>query len=204
MFLTLANQITLLRILLLFPFVICLLKTGHAEMGSQMRWAALGIFFVMALSDALDGYLARKKNQATPLGAFLDPLADKLMITCASIILCVPESAVEGFVLPLTVVVLIIGKDILLLMGFAVTYFMTERVHIRPVWVGKASTFLQIAMVFSILIGPEMTKIVGFWPIWTRIVWWMTGVSALTTTFVYIHRGMRYIDQFGENSKIET
>jgi len=158
----------------------------------------------MALSDALDGYLARRKNQATPLGAFLDPLADKLMITCASIILCVPGSAIEGFNLPLTVVVLIIGKDILLLMGFSITYFMTERVHIRPVWVGKISTFLQIVMVLSILIGPEIARIIGFWPIWTRIVWWTTGLTAMTTTFVYIQRGIRYIDEFGDKSKIES
>ncbi len=197
MFLTLANLVTIFRILLVAPFVMCLLKAAEPAHSVSMRWAAIGIFFVMAASDALDGYLARVKNQATSLGAFLDPLADKLMITCASIILSLPPTAVEGFQLPLTIVVLIVGKDVLLLMGFAVTYFLTENVHIRPVWAGKLSTFFQICMVLAILLGPELTSIIFFWPIIARILWWMTGFWAVTATFVYIWRGIRYIEQFG-------
>ena len=80
------------------------------------------------------------------------------MITCASIVLCAPQTAIEGFVLPLTVVVMIIGKDILLLLGFIITFLLTDQVHIRPVWAGKVSTFLQVVMVFSILIGPEIVR----------------------------------------------
>lgn len=197
MFLTLANLVTIFRILLVAPFVMCLLKASDPVYSSTMRWAAVGIFFVMAVSDALDGYLARSRNQATSLGAFLDPLADKLMITCASIILAMPASAVAGFRLPPSVVVLIVGKDILLLMGFAVTYFLTEKVHIRPILAGKLCTFFQICMVLAILLGPELTKILFFWPIIARIIWWMTGFWAMAATFIYIHRGIRYIDQFG-------
>ena len=100
MFLTLANQITILRVLLIFPFVMCLLNTGHPQYGNWIRAGAVLIFVVMAMSDALDGYLARKYKQVTALGAFLDPMADKLMITCASIILCAPQTAIDGFVLP--------------------------------------------------------------------------------------------------------
>lgn len=204
MILTLANLVTIFRILLVGPFVVCLLKAAAPGAGSSMRWAAVGIFFVMAVSDALDGYLARVKNQATSLGAFLDPLADKLMITCASIILALPATAVDGFRLPLSVVVLIVGKDILLLMGFAVTYFLTENVHIKPVWAGKASTFFQICMVLAILLGPELTSILGFWPVFVRILWWLTGFWALMATFVYIWRGIRYIEQFGITEETKT
>jgi CDP-diacylglycerol--glycerol-3-phosphate 3-phosphatidyltransferase len=196
MYLTLANQITLLRILLVFPFVICLLQTNHPDYGNGFRGGAIVIFLMMALSDALDGYLARVKKQVSALGAFLDPMADKLMITCASVILCVPQTAIEGFHLPLAVVVLIIGKDVLLLLGFSVTYFLTVQVHIHPVWVGKASTFLQIIMVFSILIGPEAAVWVHFWPLLTEIIWWSTGFCAVVATFVYIYRGIRYIEAF--------
>ena len=196
MLLTLANVVTIIRILLTLPFVVCLLKENDPEYGVAMRWAAAGIFVVMAASDALDGYLARAKKQTTQLGAFLDPLADKLMMTCASVILALPQTAVPGFRLPLTVVVLIIGKDILLVLGFSVTYFLTGSVHIKPVWAGKASTFFQICMVLSILIGPEMSGILRLWPAVVRVLWWTTGLLAVTATLVYIWRGIRYIEVF--------
>lgn len=195
-FLTPANQITIVRILLIFPFVICLLKMGIEDVGHWIRLSAVLIFSAMAISDALDGYWARKNQQVSPLGAFLDPMADKLMITCACVILAAGQTAVEGFQLPLTVVVLIIGKDILLLLGFVVTYFLTGKTHISPIWAGKASTFLQISMVFSVLIGPEMTKWVSFWPIIARCFWWSTAVCAVMATFVYIYRGILYIEAF--------
>ncbi len=181
----------------------CLLKAANPAYSFSMRWAALGIFAVMAASDALDGYLARVKKQTTPLGAFLDPLADKLMITCASVILALEQTAVVGFRLPLTVVVLIIGKDMLLLLGFAVTYFLTDSVHIKPVWAGKASTFFQICMVLSILIGPEVAAKMELWSPLVRILWWMTAFWALMATFVYIWRGVRYIERFESDSKKE-
>ena len=203
-YITWANLITVARILLILPFVICLLKAGRSDIEHPMRWAALSIFIIMAFSDALDGYLARKKQQVTPLGSFLDPMADKLMITCASIILSTPQTAVGGFQLPLTVVVLIIGKDILLLLGFIVTYLLTGLIHIRPVWAGKASTFLQILMVFSILIGPEMAGWISAWSIGVRLLWWSTASCAGLATIVYIHRGIRYIEQFGSMEKSES
>ena len=204
MLLTLANLVTILRILLLLPLVLFLLQEGNPEYGDAMRWAALGVFLVMAASDALDGYLARVKKQTTALGAFLDPLADKLMITCTSIILAIPVTAVEGFRLPLTVMVLIIGKDVLLLLGFAVTYFLTGSVHIKPVWAGKASTFFQICMVLSILIGPELSALWEPWHLLVRSIWWTTAISALVATFVYITRGIRYIEQFESKAKQEA
>jgi len=196
MYLTAANQITILRVLLIFPFVICLLQTNHPDYGNWYRGGAIVIFLVMAVSDAVDGYLARVKKQVSALGTFLDPMADKLMITCASVILCVPQTAVEGFQLPLAVVVLIVGKDLLLLLGFFVTYLLTVQIHIRPVWAGKASTFLQILMVASILVGPEAAVWMRFWPLVTAIIWWTTGFCAVLATFVYIYRGIRYIEAF--------
>ncbi len=204
MLLTLANLVTILRILLILPFVMCLLKAANPAYSSFMRWAALGIFVIMAASDALDGYLARVKKQVTPLGAFLDPLADKLMITCASVILALPQTAVAEFRLPLTVVVLIIGKDVLLLLGFAVTYFLTGSVHIKPVWAGKASTFFQICMVLSILIGPDVSVQLKFWPLLVRLIWWTTGFWALMATFVYIWRGIRYIERFESEAEKQS
>ncbi|MBM4103513.1 MAG: CDP-alcohol phosphatidyltransferase family protein [Planctomycetes bacterium] len=191
--LTAANQITLLRIILIIPFVLCMVEANHS---SFYRYAALGIFVVMAVSDAVDGYLARVKKQATRLGAFLDPMADKLLITCACILLASQRFAVPGFQLPLEVVILILGKDALLCLGFMTFYFLTDHVRIAPVWVGKLATFLQLVMVASILIAPEMTQWLSGWAIWVPICWWSAGVAAILAVTIYIHDGLRYISQF--------
>ena len=89
--LTLASRITIFRILLIIPFVSFMLKTNdpalrpHAQ--NAMRYVSILIFLIMAISDAIDGYLARVKKQVTKLGAFLDPIADKLLMTCACLLL---------------------------------------------------------------------------------------------------------------------
>jgi hypothetical protein len=74
----------------------------------------------MAVSDGVDGYLARTRKQITRLGSFLDPLADKLLITCACLLLASARAHVKEFMLPTTVVVFILGKDLLILTGFYV------------------------------------------------------------------------------------
>lgn len=193
--LTAANQITLLRIILIIPFVLCMVEANHSSFGTIYRYIALGIFVVMAVSDAVDGYLARVKKQATRLGSFLDPMADKLLITCACILLASQRFAVPGFRLPLEVVILILGKDALLCLGFMTLYFMTGDVRIAPVWVGKLATFLQLVMVASILIAPEMTRWLPGWALWVPICWWSAGGVAILAVAIYIYGGLRYINQ---------
>ncbi len=200
---TLANEITILRIVLIAPFVICMLKINEASPGNAMRYAALAIFAVMSASDALDGYIARKKKQITKLGAFLDPLADKLLMLCACILLATPNTAIEGFILPPTIAVLIIGKDILLLLGFVTTYFITTNVHVVPIFAGKVGTVLQLFMVGGILFAPDINPVMPAWGYIMRVIWWSTAGLAVITTFIYIRRGIRYIEAYEEkaNSK---
>jgi cardiolipin synthase len=193
---TWANQISILRILLISPFVIFMLSENDPGEGTLMRYLALGTFFVMGLSDAVDGFVARKFKQTTQLGRFLDPLADKLLIVCAAILLSLPATAVKGYRLPGEVVVLIIGKDVLLSLGFVVVYFITGHVRIAPIWAGKLSTFLQIAMVLATLTAPEMVKIVDFWPAVVYVLWALTAAAAVLATVLYIYGGIRYIDSF--------
>ena len=198
---TLANGITIVRILLIFPFVICMLYINDLQRGQWMRYAAILIFAGMGISDAVDGYLARRRRQVSRLGTFLDPLADKLLMTCACVLLTVESTSVAGYRLPGAVVVLIIGKDILLSLGFVVVYFLTGKVRIVPVFAGKLSTFFQLLMVFCILLSPEIDGWIGIWPYYIRGLWTVTAVLAVLATAIYIWNGIRYIEQFEQGTE---
>lgn len=201
MTLTWANQITILRVLLITPFVICILKINQMPSGHIMRYTSLAIFLFMCASDALDGYMARVKKQTTKFGAFLDPIADKLLITCACIILASAKTAVPGFALPSAVVVMIIGKDLILLLGFILIFLITAKLYFKPIYVGKVATFLQLSMVAAILIAPEAGALLPAWTHLTRILWWATAATAVFTTLVYIRNGIRYIEQLENGDK---
>jgi CDP-diacylglycerol--glycerol-3-phosphate 3-phosphatidyltransferase len=181
-----------------------MLKINDAAIGettrSIIRYAATLIFFIMAISDAIDGFYARRKKQVTKLGSFLDPTADKLLITSACLLLASRHSHVNGFLLPSTVVVLIIGKDLILSLGFLIVYFITSRFYIAPALIGKTATALQLSMVTGILIAPEVSDFFPGW-IWVlRLLWWSAAITAVLTTLVYIRKGIRYIEQHEQNS----
>jgi len=195
-----ASRITILRILLIVPFVSCMLKINDAALSEAMRdaarYAATVIFLVMAFSDALDGYLARRNKRVTKLGAVLDPVADKLLITCACLLLISQRGHVGDVLLPPTVVVLIIGKDLLLVIGFLIVYFITSQVFVAPVLIGKISNNLQLSMVGAILIAPEVYSFFPGW-IWVlRVFWWSAAGTAILATLIYIRKGTRYIEEY--------
>lgn len=198
-----ANRITILRILLIVPFVICMLNINDPEFSLSgqhwMRFVSVLIFTAMAVSDIFDGYYARKKKEITRLGSFLDPTADKLLMTCACLLLSSKHSGVEGFLLPLTVVVLIIGKDLFLLLGFVIVYFITFQVRIVPVFIGKIATILQTSMVMGILIAPEVSIYIPGWIWFLRFLWWSAAATAILATFIYIRTGSRYIEEYEQN-----
>jgi CDP-diacylglycerol--glycerol-3-phosphate 3-phosphatidyltransferase len=195
-----ANRITILRVLLIVPFVIFMLKINEPELDdwnkNLIRYCATLLFIVMAISDAVDGYLARRKNQITKLGTFLDPMADKLLITSACILLYSQHGHVNGFRLPGTVVVLIISKDLLISFGFVIVYFITSKVRIVPVFEGKLATALQLVMVTSILIAPEASKFVSGWIWFLRVLWWSAAAVAIIAALVYIRNGIRFVNEY--------
>lgn len=194
-----ANRLTILRILLIVPFVICMLKINQPELGNIMRYIAIVVYLFMAISDGIDGYLARAKKMATKLGAFLDPVADKLLITCACLLLVSRRGHIEGFPVPMTVVVLIIGKDLFLLIGFLVVYFVTSKVLIAPAMIGKFANTLQLSMVAGILIGPEVSGVLPWWIWFLRVLWWSAAGTAIIATFIYIRMGSQYIEKYEQD-----
>jgi len=188
---------------LIIPFVSFMLKTNDPALSldaqQAMRYVSTVIFLTMAVSDGVDGYLARRKRQITKLGAFLDPIADKLLMTCACLLLSSQRGHVEDFLLPPTVVVLIIGKDLFLLIGFTIVYLITSRVYIAPVFIGKLATTLQLSMVAAILIAPEVSVVLTGWIWFLRVLWWSAAVTAILATLIYIRNGSRYIEQYEQS-----
>src|SRR5438270_7628037 len=105
--------LTMLRMLLLPVFLWVLLADAGAAHGARPhRWWAMGIFAVMAITDKLDGYLARRLGQTSHLGTILDPVADKLLISCSTILLSFEWVASPGYRIPIFVVVAIYAKDL--------------------------------------------------------------------------------------------
>ena len=198
-----ANRITIFRILLIAPFIIAMLRINDPDLSFNaryiLRYIATTIFLIMAISDGIDGYLARRSNTVTKLGSFLDPMADKLLMTSACILLASTKAHVTGFKLDTAIVVLIIGKDVFLLLGFLIIYFITFRVKIIPVFIGKFSTASQLIMVAGTLLAPEMTKIIPPWVWILKLIWWIAAITAILTTLIYIRNGSRYIAEYEQS-----
>jgi cardiolipin synthase len=135
-------------------------------------------------------------KQITKLGTFLDPLADKLLITCASLLLVSERGHVEGWQLPSMVVVLIIGKDVLITLGFLVVYLITSHIHIVPVRAGKLATALQLSMVTAVLVAPEMAAVIPGYRWFVRVLWWLAAAAAVLAALIYIRNGSRYIEEY--------
>jgi len=147
----------MLRIILIPVFVV-MLANLQSPWGEAARWGALGIFAMMAVSDGLDGWLARRFHQTTPLGRFLDPFADKVLIASAMILLTLRETSVPGYSIPNWVVVGALGKDIFVVVGFLLVFIITGDVFIKPVAVGKACTDAQLALVLTTLLAPDIAR----------------------------------------------
>lgn len=188
--LTWPNRITIARILLIVPLVLCLLNME--QWPGVGRRVALGLFCVIALGDALDGYLARRLGKVTPLGRFLDPLADKLVMTCTIILLAVPATAVPGARLPNWVPVLLIGKDLLVIVGFGLVYATTQQFYVQPRLLGKACTLIQSLMIVAVLVSPDLPVLVR--PVLAGI-YWAAGGLAVAAAVDYLRQGNQFARQ---------
>ena len=179
-FMTLANQITIIRILLIPVFVVfsvyysVSVRAGAPE--PWLHWCAVGTFVVAAVSDGLDGWIARRFNQRSALGVVLDPIADKGLLLTAIITLSLYPWAVG---LPLWFPILVVARDVVILVGCGLLKFFTGDVEIRPSLLGKTATALQMAAVGWVLLQiPE-----------ERWVVWGAGFFTLVSGIGYVWRG---------------
>ncbi|MCB1069078.1 MAG: CDP-alcohol phosphatidyltransferase family protein [Verrucomicrobia bacterium] len=154
--LTLATRITLLRILGVPVFVVALvyylISLRAGEPVELYRQLAAGIFILVAATDAVDGYIARKRNEITALGTFLDPIADKGLMIAALILLTRPNVPELSPHLPLWFTALVISRDVILIAGSVLLHLVTSQVKVKPHWTGKLATALQMLTILLVLL----------------------------------------------------
>jgi cardiolipin synthase (CMP-forming) len=136
--LTVPNELTFLRLAFL-PFFIMAIKYDRYDL-------ALGILVAAGISDGLDGLLARTLNQKTPLGAYLDPIADKLLLSSSYLVL-----ALKGRI-TWWLAIMVLGRDVLILVACAVIMLSVGFRSFPPSIWGKATTFFEILLVVIVLV----------------------------------------------------
>jgi cardiolipin synthase len=192
------NRISLLRLLFVAPYVILLMNQNDPGWG-WARYAALGIFAAMAVSDALDGYLARKYNARTRLGAILDPMADKAMVIASVVLLSLPMAWVTAAPLAGWVVVIVVAKDLWLILGFLVVYLVTDRFRVRPSVAGKVCTIVQCLMIGLTLLAPDLNAASAGLGTWTaRAASWAAAAACAVAAVSYTLLGLAFIAHVGE------
>ena len=174
---TTANKITILRILLIPFFVVELIY--YLQTGNEVhRLLAILSFAVTAILDGVDGYIARRYNQRSELGAILDPLADKMLLMSGIVTLSFNHASYIGQI-PLWLTGTIIGRDLLVLIGIAVVRFIVGKVVVHPRIMGKIATVLQMIVVLWILLDWERNLNARWLAVWTIGAAVFTGLSGL-------------------------
>ncbi len=193
---TLANSITLLRILLVPVFAWALLyhNESYAEgyTGKGWYWAAVILFTVAAASDGIDGWVARQFGQKSQLGRILDPVADKLLLVTAIVLLGAVGVAGLGK-LPTWFPVLVVSRDLILVAGTILVGALLHNYHfVRPHWTGKVCTFLQIAVVAFGLLLPTHPL--------AKVFLVLAGLMTVASMAVYLTRGWKLLhaSSYGE------
>jgi cardiolipin synthase len=190
---TTANKVTIFRILLIPFFVVEVLyymKTGN----EAHRLSAIIAFAVAAICDGVDGYIARRYNQRSELGAILDPLADKLLLLSGVVLFSLNNPHFGN--IPLWLPGTIIGRDLVILIGMGVIQMTVGKVLVRPRTLGKVATVLQMLCVVWLLMKWDDRFGEPWFSIWTISAAICTGVSGL----LYVWDGMKQLSSHPASS----
>jgi cardiolipin synthase (CMP-forming) len=175
----LPNLITIARILLV-PFIIWLIISGE-------MLAAFVAFLIAGVSDGVDGFLAKRWSQVTPLGAHLDPIADKLLLVSIFVALGV------GSHLPPWLVILVVTRDLLIVGGLMVAWFMDKPMAIKPLTISKVNTFGQILLVGTVLgvvgLGVEIPRLIQIGSVVVGALTVASGAFYLRDWLLYVANG---------------
>jgi cardiolipin synthase len=172
------NALTVLRIILVPVIIICLIQREHLS--------ALLLFIIAGVTDGLDGFFARILKQKSVLGSYLDPLADKTLISSSFITL-----AVMGGI-PAWLTVIVISRDFIILIGISVLALLSIPFEVRPTMVSKMTTAFQLLAIFLVLLLSTFSFQID--SKWIAGVFWLTALLTIVSGMVYLIRGIRYIN----------
>ncbi len=169
------NLLTLLRILLVPVVVIFLMQGAFLK--------ALIVLAISGITDALDGFLARILNQQTVLGAYLDPIADKALLASCFVMLSIKD------VIPGWLTVIVISRDFIILVGIAILTIMSIPYEIRPSFVSKITTALQLFTVLFFLLFRITPAYIDYR--WLIALQWLTALFTIISGLNYMVRGIK-------------
>ncbi len=184
MVLTYANQLTILRMLFVPCFVILLIY-GHPK-------SATFLFLLAAVTDGLDGLIARKLQQKTVLGSFLDPMADKILLTAAFIMLTLPSVPLILHI-PTWLTILTISRDIIIAVSVLIIHLQTRHTHFPPSILGKCTTAVQLLTVgVCMLANFQATLAITIFP----LVQYATLAFTIASGLHYAYTSVRIIASY--------
>lgn len=166
---TWANRITLVRIVLAPVIIIGLIQR-------EPVWPIV-LFIFSALTDLLDGAVARWRKEHTVLGSFMDPVADKLLLDSTYLVF-----TFLGLV-PMWVFVVVFARDLLILVGWNIIAILTQNTSLSPRWLGKSTTFLEMTTAAALLIAPDNPA--------AKLLFWSMIVVTSASTIDYVWVGAR-------------
>ncbi|MCZ6695122.1 MAG: CDP-alcohol phosphatidyltransferase family protein [Acidobacteria bacterium] len=187
---TVANQLTIARMAII-PLLITLVLSNHA------KWALL-VFILAGLSDMLDGVIARRYRQKSSLGTFLDPMADKLLMTACFIVLSIPDHpqsfpdyAVPNHI-PIYLTIVTISRDVFIIMVALVIHLASGLSRFPPTVLGKTTTVIQVLMIGFVLLFNALGQEA---PVFIQGLGWLTLAATIASGFHYIRNVARVIAQ---------
>lgn len=178
------NLITLGRVILV-PVVFWLLLSGELR-------AAFLAFVVAGISDAVDGFLAKRFKWETELGAYLDPIADKLLLVCVFVALGVTGR------LPSWLVIMVVSRDVLIVLGIILSWLLDHPTPMKPLVVSKLNTFAQIVLAATVL-ADEAFSLMLKGPVLVLI--WASAATTLASLAAYLRVWLRHMAFYGSTSQ---
>ncbi len=171
--LNLPNTLTILRIIIIPLFVTSVIYKRYD--------LALYLFITAAITDNLDGLIARLTNQKTELGTFLDPIADKSLLMTSFVLF-----SINGW-LPTWLTITVISRDAIVIIGWLLVYLITNTSNVVPTFTGKAAIASQLILLCYVLLKINVASV----PDISSVLIWITAVLTAVSGVHYIYRGFK-------------